>query len=388
MAIVKTEKLGPFMGINNRLPRHALVMRSDKSKSHYLADAIGVDLDVTGRLSTAHGSTKIVSLSSGRSLYAQGNTMLYAEGGELRRVSTLSPFAYSVIDTVGTGKLAYEAINGDIYYSDGVKLSCLESAGSVRPVGVPVPASFSAVAASGSLIAASYQLTITYFNGVEEGGAYPSISLDLATTGGFDLTLPTPPAGVTQIGVYLSGPNDYTPLLHSVIYPVAGLSLTSPASKRPCRTQIKGPMPAGELLTHTPTHFLVAAGAIVYYSEQYNFGLTLPESSYITLPADVSVMIACENGVYIVADKTYWLTGLGTPQIDLIPIAPYGAVKFSQTRHPTEKKVYWLSAKGLVVGDDQGQFANLQEKNLLLDLAGDGASLFIEGNNRVVSTNG
>lgn len=388
MAIVKTEMLGPFLGINNRLPRHALTVNNDNLRGAYLADAVGVDIDATGRLSRADGATNVAALTTGRSLFSREGTMLLADGLALKKVVSLSPFSTSTIDSVGSGRVAYEAINGEIFYSDGDKIGCLEVAGSVRAVGIQIPTSLSLSVTSGSLIPAWYQATITYFVGDEEGSAYPSQNIELTAMGGVALSLPTPPAGITAIGVYLSGPNGEVPLLHSIISPVGSITLTTLATGRQCLTQFRSPMPAGEILTHIPGYLLSASGEWVYYSEYMNFAMTNPVKGYIKLPADVSVMIGNENGVYIVADRTYWLTGLGTAEIDLIPLQPYGAVKFSQSRHPTEKKVFWLSEKGVCVGDDQGQVVNLQEKNLLLNLSGTGASVFIEGNNRIVATNG
>jgi hypothetical protein len=385
MPVVKTAKLGPFLGINNRRERYALNV---PKVGDFLADAVGADLDVTGRLSRADGSTLVAALTTGRSVFSDGERMLYADGTSLKRITNMATYAADTVDTVSANRIAYEAINGEIFYTDGVKLSCLQADNTVRPVGVPVPASLGAAAASGTLDPATYQVTITYFNGVEEGGAYPPVAVDLASAGGIALTLPAAPAEVTHVGLYISGPNGEVPMLHSVIAPTDSVTITTPATLRACHTLHKARMPDGELLTHLDGRLLVADGAFVYYSDPYNFGLTTPTKNYVPFPAVVTVMIACENGVYVVADKAYWLSGFDAPEMAMPMVLPYGAVAFSQTRHPTEKKVFWLSEKGLIVGDDQGQVVNMQEKNLLLDMTGEGASLFIEGNNRIVATNG
>ncbi|OHD21347.1 MAG: hypothetical protein A2Y38_16565 [Spirochaetes bacterium GWB1_59_5] len=387
MPIAKTAKLGPFLGINNRLERHAL---SVPKTGDYLADAVGADLDVTGRLSRADGSTSVAALTTGRSLFCDGERMLYADGTILKRITDMTTYAASTVDTVAASRVAYEPINGEIFYTDGVKLACLQADNTVRPVGIPVPTSLSGAAIlTGTLQPAWYQATITYFQGAEEGGAYPSINVELTATGGVRFTLPASPAGVTAIGVYLSGPNGEVPMLYDVVAPAtATVDLTAPPTGRACETQFKAPMPAGSILTHIPGRLLVAAGDFVYYSDPYNFGLTTPAKNYVPFSKPVSVMIACEVGVYVVADKAYWLPGLDSPEMSMPVVLPYGAVAYSQTRHPTEKKVFWLSEKGLIVGDNQGQVANMQEKALLLNLSGEGASLFIEGNNRIVTTNG
>jgi len=385
--IVKTAKLGQFLGMNNRLPRHALQI---PEKGRFVVDALGVDIDETGRLSRADGSTSVTTLTTGRGLFCDGTRMLYADGASLYKIDTLSPFAATAIDTVAAHALAYEAINGEIFYTDGTKLSCLDATNTVRPVGVHVPASLSVASAAGSLSAASYQCTITYFNGVEEGGAYASTGITLAATGGITFTLPTPPTGVTHIGIYVSGPNGEVPLLHSIISPADSVTVTTEPTLRACQTQHKGQMPAGDLLTHLPGYLLVATGNTITYCDPYNFGLTTPAKNYLLFPETVTVMIACEMGVYIVADKAYWLIGLGTEMMELIPVMTGGAIFGSQTAHPSAKQVYWLSEEGLIVADSQGQVKNLQESAMSLSLTGSsGASIYVDGANpRVVTTNG
>lgn len=385
MAQNKPVRLGPFLGLNNRLKRHALTV---PDKGAYLADAVNVDLDATGRLSCSNGQAKVSALSSAHSLFGNQNTMLFASGGSLHRVTDMTTLSHTSIDTVAGSHVSYVEINGEIFYSDGSKIRCLSAANVVRSVGIPVPASLSAGAAGGTLQPAWYQATITYFVGDEEGGAFPSVNIELSSAGGIALFMPATPSGVTAIGVYVSGPNGEVPMLHSIIAPTGMFVITGEPTLRACQTQFKQPMPAGAILATLPGYLFSASGNAVSYSDPYNFAITSPEKNYIPFSSEVSVMIGCENGLYVVADKTYWITGFGTPELNMLPILPYGAVKWSQTKHPTEKKVYWLSRRGLVVADDQGQIANLQEKALLLDLQGAGASLFIEGNNRIVTTNG
>lgn len=380
---------GPFLGENNRLQPHALEVNvKGRRAGSYLAASNNIVIDPTGRIESRGGFTETLPATTGRSLCAKAGKMLFADGDSLKQVS-FSPYAATTIDTVSSGRVCYAESNGDIYYSDGVKLSCLEAGGVVRSVGVPLPVSLAASTTTGALAPAWYQVTITYFNGVEEGGAYQSQNVELTATGGIHLVLPATPVGVTAIGAYLSGPNGEVPLLYNIYAPAtATIDITAPATGRAVQLQFKDQMPAGELLAFHDARLLSAIGQVVYYSEPYNYGLTVPSTNYIQFPEEVTVMQPCVGGVYIVADKTYWLTGLGTDQMDLMPMLPYGAVKHTSEYLPTQKQVFWLSERGVVVGDEQGQVKNIQEESLLLSLAGEGAALYIEKHNRIVATNG
>lgn len=384
--MTKTARLKSIIGINNRLSRHAL----QTEVGQFVAAAQNVDLDDTGRASRRSGFTEVSALTTGRSLFSANGFTLLADGTNLKSVVSFAPYSAVTVDTVAANKISYAAINNDIYYSDGVKLARLDQYGAVHNVGIPVPASLPGTAIAGALDAGRYQATITYFYDQVEGGAIASIIVDLAATGGIRLTLPASPAGVTGIGVYLSSANGDKPYLHSTVAPGAGaVDLTSKATGRQCRTELKGPMPAGNIVRHYLTVLLVASGKTLYYSDSYNFGLTTPGKNYITFADDITIVRPCVKGVYVVAgSKTYWLTSLGVTEQDMVPVLPYGAVAGSDGEMPNAEKVFWLSAKGLVVADQMGQVANLNESNLLLDLAGSGASLFIEGNNRIVATNG
>ena len=379
------KKFGPFLGMNNRLAAHALNMPNGSGT--YLADAVGVDIDDTGRLSRADGATLVTALTSGRSLFSDGVRTLYADGTTLNRITAFSPFAASAVDTVATNPISYVNINGEIYYSDGVKIARLDATNAAKSVGIPIPGDIALVATIGALQAAKYQVAITYFIGDEEGGASAAKSIDL-TTGGVTVTLPAAPAGVTHIGIYLSGPNGETPFLHSIIVPAASITLGSEATKRACHTLHKGPMQAGGLIAHHDGRLLVADGSTLHYSDPYNFGMTTPSRNYVQFPADISVLAPCDAGIYVVADKTYWLTGIGTDGMTMLDVLPYGAVARSGGSFPQDSRVFWLSTKGLVIGDGAGQVKNVQEKDLDLALTGTGAALYVQKYHRVVASNG
>lgn len=384
MAIVPVKKLGPFLGENNRLPRHALNVSTRALSGDYLASSKNVDIDNTGRLARANGTTLHAALTAGHSLFSDGLRTLFAESSTLRRITAFAPFAAVDVDTVA-GAVAYAVENGEIFYSDGAKLRCLEEANTVRAVGIPVPASLSGVVIAGTLQPAKYQATITYMVGVEEGGAFPSINLELSAAGGIRLSLPATPAGVTAIRVYLSGPDGEVPTRHSTVSASAStVDLTTPASGMTCRTALKGPMPAGDHLAFCLGRLLVAAGQVLYYSDQFNYALTNPSKNFIPFPEPITNVVTCKDGVYVTAGKTWWIANFADPLGD--PILPYGAVAKTAFAIPNENKVGWLSVRGLVIGDSGGQVKNVQEDNLLLSLSGSGASVFIEGNNRIVSS--
>lgn len=379
-------KLGPFLGENNRRQPHALAV---PDKGSFLSASNNVIIDDTGRIETRSGTTKVQSLTTGRSLFSSGDKVVYADGTSLYRVTDFSPFAASAFATVAAGRVGFADSNGEIFYTDGAKIGCLSAANAVRTVGIPVPASLSVAPTLGALDPAWYQVTITYMVGAEEGGAYPSQNIQLTSTGGIALTLPAAPAGVTAVLAYVSGPNGETPFLYNTYSPaITTLDIITLGTGRACATQFKAPTPAGEQLAFFQGRLLSASGDTLSYSDAYNYGLTTPSKNYIRFSKPISIVAPCVGGIYVAADKTYWITGLGTDDMTLIPVLPYGAVKYSQGKVRNEEKVFWLSERGVVIGDAAGQVRNVQEDAMLLSLSGEGASLMVEGVNRIVATNG
>lgn len=380
---MKPAKLGPFLGENNRLPRHALHV---EKTGDFLAATQNVDLDDSGRLSRANGTTLVEALAAGRSGFSANGFSLLADGTDLLSIVSFDPFSAVGVDTVAANPISYAAINDDIFYSDGANLMRLDSLGVANRVGVPSPVFSPAVQIAGDLQQATYLYTMTYFYGDEEGGAAPVKAID--ASGGIQITLPTPPAGVTHIGIYCTGPNGDVPLRHSrVAAGTASASITAAPVGAGCRTLNKAPMPVGDHLAHLLDRLLVAAGDTLYYSDPYNFGLTTPAKNYIRFPATITNVVPCKDGAYVTADKTWWITNLNDPLGD--PVLPYGAVARSAGALDYENKVFWLSSSGVIVGDALGQVQNVTEKNLMMHISGSGAGLHIDdGISRIVVTNG
>jgi len=90
----------------------------------------------------------------------------------------------------------------------------------------------------------------------------------------------------------------------------------------------------------------------------------------------------CETGVFVCADKTYWLAG---GLLDTAPavVLPYGGLPRSGGSVLTPdgqgtQQAFWLSPRGLVIGTPDGAAANVQEHALKFGNARAGATLFRE----------
>jgi hypothetical protein len=373
-------KLDKFKGITNRYARHALP-RGDDGAALWAAE--NVDIDLTGRLSRRGGFTLETALTAGDSLWSDGRNLYYRDNGQLYRdqVSLVSV----------SGRVSYDAFpGGGVIFTDSADLKFISTAGAVSYLAPGTPSAPSLASTSGTLQPATYLVSITSkdADGVESAAsAFDDITL--AAAGGVTVTLPTLPQGATGFNVYVSGPNGEAPTLHGTTSS-ATYTINDYADGRALATQDLARMPAGTIARVSNGRLLVAVGAALFSSEAYNFGLYNPAEGFLLFPGTITIVAPMQNGVFVVADKTYWLAGSDVRKSEFFERLPYGGIAGSDARHPTSESAYWKSTKGLVVADTEGAVKNVQEAALsITSTASRGATIVLADNDRiVVSDNG
>lgn len=132
-------------------------------------------------------------------------------------------------------------------------------------------------------------------------------------------------------------------------------------------------MPAGSCLAHYRGQLLVASGSFLFISEPYRYNLHKPHRGFIPFPAPITVVAPCEDGVYVCADKTYWLGG---DLFDgaIVTLAQFGALKNSLVLDNGRALAYWQSHKGLVIGGAGGQIKFPQDDAMDFETAFAGAT--------------
>ena len=362
-------KLGPFLGMNNILEPHALTTEDGS----FVQDALNVYFSNSGRVSRAAGLTSVTNLLAGaHSLWSDTGRTLCVDTGELRRIDNFTTFATTKLaDLVHNGPMSYAGFNGELWYSNGLDSGRLSSTNEVSPWSMATPANPVLSAIAGTREPGRYHAAISYTNASgEESGCTPSVAIELAAPGGIRIALPVGAIGATHIKVYASYCNGdvlsrYTtvPVGTSYVEITAPTAFTGAAPS----TQYLQPLPAGQLAFFNG-RLLSWKGNTLYYSEPWNFGLYDPRKNYIQFEKDISVVAPNQHGVYIAADITRWFVGadIAAPET-ILDVLPCGAVPRSAFTHPDKPLVGWLSHKGVVLCDSQGQIQGVQDKALSQD---------------------
>lgn len=387
---MKSIPIGPFLGVNNRLPDFALHV--DK-QGDFLRSAMNLDVDNAGRLRVRRGVTLVQAMTAPHSIH-----MTSATTGLLVRASVLYSFdvsggyAETLVKALASNDRVYwETWNGDSYYSNGTDSGRVSAAGAWFPWGMETPSAPAVATIAGTLEPGDYQVALTYVNTTtgEESGCQGYSLERLTSAGGLRVTLPGASAGATHINVYCSPTNGGVPLLQTTVAigaPYADITATV-TTGRQCQTLYEDPLPAGTQVALVNGRLCSASSKRVYVGKPYRPGYYLPSEGYIDFEADVSNIVPAQGGTYIVADKTRWFAGTDLMKPDTISdVLPYGGVAGTRYEDPTNSKVGWFSHAGWVVADPNGQAEAVMSDNIDLPsipASGCAAVLQTEGYMRV-----
>lgn len=375
---MKTIPKGPFLGVANRKPDYALHV---KDAGDFLRDALNVNLDNAGNLRRRKAEELVHSMSNAHSLHMTSDAAGYlVRDGEMLAI-TLPSYAETPFKTLSNNNpVSWLAWNGDLYYSNGTDSGRINGT-DWFPMALPTPASPVAVAIAGTLTAGKYQIAVSQYNDVtkEEGGVSASTNYELTTDGGLRIILPALATGATHILIYVSTCNGSMPFRQGqsatggITYDI----LTGPTG-REANQRYEAPLPAGWLFLFNGC-MCSYSGSNVYEGSPFRPGYYLPSEGRIPFTADVSNCVPAQNGIYIVADKTYWLAGPRMTTTEMIrDVLPYGGVLHTEFSAPNKSLYGWFGAEGFVLGSPSGEVQAVMSDNIKLTPPSSGVSTIIE----------
>lgn len=354
---MKTQPIGPFLGLDNRLPDFDLRISTRQVSGNYLRRAENVDVDNSGNLRRRESELLVQALTDAHSLHLTSATAGYLVRDSILYAITLPTYGQSFAKTLTSNDpVIWLAVGDDLYFSNGTDSGRITQ-GLFFPLGLPTPDAPACNAVGGSLSAGTYQVAISYYNSVtgEEGGISASSNQVLA--GGVQVALPAATPGATHANVYVSAADGSVPMLaRSVALGTATTTFTTPPTQgRESNGRYEEPLPAGTLFSSNG-RLCSFSGSTVYVGLPFRPGYYLPAEGYIPFPAEVSIAVENQGGTFIAADKTYWVPGdLGNVEGALATVLPYGAVPGTAFSSPNKSEVGWFGAQGFVIGKTSGE---------------------------------
>lgn len=369
-----------YEGVNNRLDNTQLTRDTQTSgRLQQLEGADNVDLNDAGRVKRRPGQTLAVTGRT-HSLWADGPDAFAVLLGNLQRLSdggasllrtTIRPGMPDLYVSYSRGA------NGHVYWTNGLELRRIvgnaDRAASAAPLQrVPVIS-----LAPGALAPGLYLVAITRAD-IDGESPAATVQVQVPANGGLTFTASEP------VRVYMSGP-DGSILTHQATGTTVTIVTHNENGPR-CETLNRAPMPAGTIVRHFNGRMLVARDNILFISDPYNYGLYDPARSFIPLPSPINMLEPTAGGVYIGADKVYWLTDFTAAP--LADVTPYPALPRSSGVSPDKQEVFWLSEHGVVIGDATGTAKLPQDDRLAFGGATSGATLYRkqDGMTQIVGT--
>lgn len=206
---------------------------------------------------------------------------------------------------------------------------------------------------------------------VDDGNLYRIDSAKTLVAGGFGNVTPVRYAQVYEAVYFTDG------LRVGSYHPITG-----PTPKWASTTatdigdQVLVPMTAGQHIAHHAGRLLVAVGSAVIYSEPFTPNLRDESKGFELFPAPITCLVAVEGGVFVVADKTYFIAG-GFPAQAVRAVLDYGAPD-QQPSYRDDGGAHWMSARGVVSCTAVGELSNLQEAHVAMSVEGSAATLMRE----------
>lgn len=318
-----------------------------------LRDAINVDVDNVGNTRRREGYTLLYSGLSIDSLYKR----YFREANKLKYLNTDN--TATIIADV-TSLISYMEVNNLIYCTDGNTNLILKDT-TAYSLGIPTPKIIGQEPESGDI-----QTTYTYRNTLtrEESGA----ARGMVNSSSF------PKQGYDLIQWNTTG-ND------GRFYDSSGRIL---------ETQFMDILPAGQIIEYYKGRVYVAKGSTLWYSEPHRYGLTKLATNFFNFPSHITICIAVDSGIYVVADKTYFINFSKTEEARIKEVSQDTGVEGTGLLVPgnslgfdfEEEIAYWISSKGAILGLPDGRLHDLTKKVLAISNNSSeiGSSLYREYN--------
>lgn len=328
----------------------------------YLKEAVNVDFDAAGRIRRRSGHRVIVQ-GAVSSLWSDGDTCLYVQGGILRRLG--DDMATFTDITPVNGDVCYYSAIGNVYFSDGVNSWVLKD-GVARRWGIPRPPSPSLALTDGEMPSGRYMVAVTHVasDGRESGASNFAV---IEGGGGISITnIAQPSDGFARI--YATSVNGDT------LFRVADLrngettaTFYGDTSNVPLRSGFAEPAPPGHLICYYKGIMYVADGNVIWYSDPYQPERFQMARNYIQMSNRITMMMPVQDGIFVSDGEVKFLRGSSPKDFNVILCAEYDAIEGTAQHFDAKymesvgKGVIFATPRGICVGLPGGSFRNLTE---------------------------
>lgn len=341
-------------------------------------DAVNLVPNRTGGYSLRPGYAVAYAGADVRGALCVGDTVLIADGTDLVAYDTLTDSSRVLARIAGAGPFTGAVLNDELFFCTANETFRFKS-GLLRRWGVsdvttqPTPV----VLEDGQLLAGTYHVAVTYMDAYgDEGGTTSAVQVTVEDGAALLVDVPAL-AGYTSL-LYVSAVNSNTLYLQRT---ESGQQLVGSVRDDRQRLQTMhhvAPKPGQFVVYHNGT-LLVADGRTLWVTTPLRPHIMEPKRGFFQFPVDIGFLVSVGDGVYVSADKTYFLRGVETAEPAQSTVLDYASVRGTAIKLPDGRGA-WMSKYGVVIGDGTGQVEEPAKERFVPQLANDGASCILENN--------
>lgn len=379
---------GPWpAGIDNRSPWRSLPQGT-------VRDSVNLDLLPEGIFNLRTGFSLVAQGAAVRGALSVGRYILVADGTNLNLFDVDTNTLTTLATIAGTGRFTGDVWNEELFFctenqtlrfKDGV----LRDWGVTTLSNQPVP-----TVGTGGLAAGEYECACTFVDAYgDEGGTVNPVLVTVPANGSLVFSLPTPPAG-GKVRLYVAPVQASTLYLQ---YEGSGTFEVSTVAQNTARLDtslLRAPVVSDFIAEHNGV-IAQADGKTLWLSTPLRPHLRDAARRYFQFAAEIDGIVSAENGLFVLAEKTYFIADPETDNPTQVTVAPYGGVRGTMTKLP-DNHAAWMTRYGLAKTTGQGpqngvgtaMVSLVSASRFLPELATRGASGIVEqdGKQLVVTT--
>jgi hypothetical protein len=379
----KAYPLGPWSaGINNVDDERAEVfVPRGPEKPASLRAAVNVDIDRLGDVRRRTGRTKRIVLTSGHSLFSNGDELMLVDSDLLSLVDLNTNTLAARAGTPG-GSLSYAHAAGATWFV-GPRARGRLVGRDIYNWGLRRPIIESLSVTTGSLPAGTYLVTTTVEAEDVESGAMPPHTIEVPEGGGIAVVMGDVDGRAEAISVYMSTPNGrdaYFTLRHPVGTALPVLEAV-PQSTDAVDLYGMEPPPLGHIVRFFRGRAFIAQGNTLYWSQPLGYHHFNTAVDAQLFASDIRMLEPLgedsSSGMYIgTADGVWWLAGDEPSAWSPDCVSVEGAPELRAARVPgqafpslnhTGDMIIWGGAGGFVAGLPGGRVTFLTEGRVAMD---------------------
>lgn len=340
--------------------------------AEFLRQAENVELTDDGKIRRRQGYEQVYAGTNVHGFFANDDLMLVADSGTLYRLYP-DGATEPLVSGLTPNRVAFAEAAGSVYWSDGVRTGWLIGGDVPSSWGLPLPPIPSVSAAvGGALPEGVYTVGLAFESGpgVRSG---VNILPGVQVPSGGRITIPALPSAsdVSRVIVYLSEPGGEVLYEAGWGYPGASFVLSTPARGPVAEYILHDPPPPGEMIEPFNGRMYIADGQVLWYTPPLNYHLVDKANGFYMFPSEIKVLIAVQDTLFVVADKTYALVGSDPENVKLVVAHDHTGVKYTGALVPSSALslegvsgvvAMWYGERSPMLGLPGGQVMLLADK--------------------------